>query len=167
MRERLTTRRIGLVCGALVLAALLFFFRGSDADAIRALLSEAERSCQISSREHPFEALEKTRALSRFVTEELDYALRFSDGVREGTISRAEAERKVSAGRTQLNSLEVKLGKPTVVVNGRAAEVALTVTALGSMPGAEGQFLEEHAVHLSLVKDSEWRVRVIRSESIR
>jgi len=71
--------------------------------------------------------------------------------------------------KSALDELEIKIIASEVMVDGEQAELVLTVSALGSAPGHDGQFFEHHRGKLELEKtEGKWRIcKVEHLENLR
>ena len=134
----------------LALFLLLHFLPQSDEKKIRTMLEEMRTLAEVREKEPVFEGLGKARKLSRFLASNFSAAL--PEGKNISFRDQREFQQKIAAGRAELSSLEISLKNITVEVEAKKARLQFTITALGAMLGAEGQFLEIHTVALELVK---------------
>jgi hypothetical protein len=144
--------KYGLAIILLAVFAAWFAFSRSDEKQIRQVLKQARSLAEVKDTEHPIERLGKAKQLSKLCAEDFTVELPQYQQKRISFKSRKEIEQKISFARSELKSLEIALQNVSVRIKGEEAEVMLTVSALGSMPGAEGQFLEIHTFSVSLVK---------------
>ncbi|MDH3560313.1 MAG: hypothetical protein OEN52_05095, partial [Gammaproteobacteria bacterium] len=66
---------------------------------------------------------------------------------------------KILSGRNRIIALELSLDEAVVHIEGDTARVRVRGTALGSIRGEQGQFLDIHTIEVLLGKeDGDWRV---------
>jgi hypothetical protein len=125
---------------------------GNDEQQIRQVLKQGRSLTQVKDAEHPIEKLGKAKQLSRLCAEDFSIELPQYKQNHISFRNRDEIAQKIALARGQFKSLEIELQNVSVRVRGEEADVMLTVSGLGAMPGAEGKFLEIHTFSVFFVK---------------
>jgi hypothetical protein len=126
------------------------------------ILKQLERLrdlAEITSAESGIQQLTRTREIARHFTDYTLYDLTSAGyGITE-VPDRHELERKILSARNRITALEIGLDDPVVDIEGDTARVTLRGTALGSLRGEPGQFLDIHTIEVQLRKqDGDWLV---------
>ena len=140
-----------LVTTAVVVIVL---FRGtSEEEQIRDQLEQIRGLTEIHAPESALEQASKATRISQFFTEQTTFNLS-NAGYRTIEISdREELVGKILRGRATLSSLELALRGPRISIDGDRAQVEFQGSALGSIRGQEGQFLDVHVLNVELTKE--------------
>ncbi len=143
------------------LAALIAvpLFLDSEEEKILAQLERIRGLGEITAAESGVQALTRTRSIARHFTDQTVYDLTSAGyGIIE-IPGRQELEQKILSGRNRITALELGLDEPLVAIEGNTARVELRGTALGSIRGEQGQFLDIHTIEVRLRKeDGDWLV---------
>jgi hypothetical protein len=131
--------------GLVVLAGLLLL-RTGEADVILAQLQQLREQAGITAPESGIEQLARANRIAGFFSE-------------TAIASRQELIRQIIMLRARLASLELDLQEVQVHIDGDTARVQLTGSALGSLTGQQGQFLEIHSGIITLAKENgDWLI---------
>ncbi len=152
-----------------IFAAAWFFLRDSEEAKIREMLKELCQQGSLAAVEAPFERLARAKQLSSALGEEISATLNIGQEIREFDFTRSEAQQRILAARSQLSTLELTLSDIAVDVDSGQATVTAIGHALGSMPGAEGQFYEEHDLVMLLKpgQSRDWEIYAVESNDRR
>jgi hypothetical protein len=131
----------------------------SDEKEILEQLERLRGLAEISMAENGIQQLTRTREIARHFTDYTLYDLTSAGyGITE-IPDHDELERKILSARNRITTLEIGLDDPVVDIEGDTARVTLTGTALGSIRGEQGQFLEIRTIEVQLRKeDGTWLV---------
>lgn len=144
--------RFALLATLAVVAVVLF--RGTNEE--KQILDQLEQIrglTEVNAPEGALEQASKATRIGQFFSEQTTFDLS-NAGYRTIDISdREELIRKILKGRATLSSLELALRDPRVTVEGKRAEVEFQGSALGSIRGEEGQFLDVHVLNVELKKE--------------
>jgi len=167
MRTRKRFALKGLFTFFVVLGSALLF-RSNQEKRIFGVLDTLLRETQIAAVEPPLERISKVKAAAKHFCPHVQLALVYPGKGEEKITGRQELERMILASKTQFDSLTIVLGNRRVTVEGDKAKVTGHATITGSMPGAEGKFLEEHDVEAALeLSDGEWLLCSVHGTSTR
>jgi hypothetical protein len=126
------------------------------------ILDQLERIrglAEITSPESGIQQLTRTREIARQFDNHTVFDLSNAGYGITKISSRQELEQKILSGRTRITDLELSLEEPRVEIEGDTARVRVRGTALGSIRGEQGQFLDIHTVEVLLSKeDGTWLV---------
>ena len=165
IRQRFALKGLVTFC---VVVCSAFLFRSNQEKRIYAVLDSLITQTQITAAEQPLERIAKARDAAKKFCPEALFELKYPDREEQRIAGRAEIERLMLAARTQLNSLTIILGNRHVTVDGEHAKFTGHVSVTGSMPGAEGQFLEEHDVQISFERrEGDWLICEVHGTSTR
>ena len=153
-------RRYGLIlpAGLAALAALLYFHTSEEEQILEQL--EALRTlAEVRSPEGGLEQLARAKQMGGFFTERTYFDLSSTGHKNIEIPDRQELVQRITRGRARLAALELAVQNPQVSIAGDSARVRLQGSALGSIKGEQGQFLEIHAVEVLLEKAAgDWLV---------
>lgn len=143
--------------------ALFLILRSCEADEesiIRAQLEQMRQVAELRAPEPPLNAAARAKRLADYFTADTEFEYKLSSRGVSTLESREELQQRFLAARRQLSSLELTIEDIDVNLSTEeAATVELTASALGRMPGEEGQFLEQHRILLSFVKtEGNWLI---------
>jgi hypothetical protein len=144
-------------------AALLgWFFLESDEDVIIDRVRALNSLAQIEKVEHPFVVAGQAKEIVAFFDSVITVDLR-SAGAREIYESEQKvAQRQLLQIGTQFTKLETSVDHFEVDIEGNRATVELRASALGSLKGHDGEFLEIRRIKLVLVeKAGTWLIKEI------
>jgi hypothetical protein len=141
---------------ALIVVPLLL---DSEAEKILDQLERIRGLAEITSPESSIQQLTRTREIARQFANHTVFDLGNAGyGITEIS-SRQELEQKILSARNRITALELSLAVPLVDIEGDLARVRLKGTALGSIRGEQGQFLDIHTVEVLFTKENgTWRV---------
>lgn len=142
----------------------------SDEEQILDRLEHIRGLAEITTAESGVQQLTRTREIARQFTAATVYDLtRAGYGITE-IPTRRELEQKILSARNKITTLELALEEPVVDIENDSATVTLRGTALGSLRGESGQFLDIHSIEVLLSKqDGDWLVsgaRHLRDERL-
>lgn len=159
---RITGPRLRKLAAAAVMLAgtAIFWPRDSAETQIRALFDRAARLAAVTAPEHPMQKLEKAAELADLFTDSVSVRAELFGEQREIS-DKEQFRQKVVAGRTALSSLEVEFQDPDFVITGDKAVTELTCSIVGAMPGADGQFFEQHRLRIGLVNSGKWQIQTV------
>jgi hypothetical protein len=150
------------LAGVLALSALPLLLDSEEQqilDQLEGLRSLAEVSAPLSS----IQQLTRTREIAGYFREHTFYDL---SNAGYGTIeihSRQELEQKILGAHNRIRSLEVSLEEPVVFIEANTARVTLRGSALGSLRGEEGRFLDIHLIDVLFTRDDgDWLISGVR-----
>lgn len=148
---------------ALSLALLLYScFSVTEEEQILQRLEELRVMAEITEPLHPLQQAATARQMGNFFADPASFDFREAgyDTIRQ--LGRQELIQHIVRGRAKMESLEIDLSDSRVTVQQDRAAVEFTGSALGSMPSAEGQFLEIHRIHIVLQKiDGDWLIESV------
>jgi hypothetical protein len=150
--------RYWLIAVAVVMALIAVpLFLDSDEEKILDQLERIRALAEITTAESGIQQLTRTREIARQFSNHTVFDLSNAGyGITE-IPDRKELEQKILSARNRLTALELSLDEPEVHIEGRTARVRLRGTALGSIRGEQGQFLDIHTVEVQLSKqDGTW-----------
>ena len=154
---------------AVLVATIIWILQGSDEQReILERLEQIRALAEVDEQETSLTRVSRAKQISSLFTPQTHYDLTTLElGVTVLT-TRDELAQRIVAGRSKLQSLQLELLAPVVLVDGDHATVSLTGTAVGATPHGEGQFMDVHRVEIELVRtDGDWLVsggRHIRDE---
>ena len=143
--------------GVLALIAMLLF--DTEEEKILAQLERIRALAEITSAESGIQRLTRTREIARQFDHHTVFDLSNAGyGVTE-IASRQELEQRILSARSRITALELDLEESHVEIEGDTARVRCRGSALGSIRGEPGQFLDIHTVEVLLTKtDGAWLV---------
>ncbi|MDH3527564.1 MAG: nuclear transport factor 2 family protein [Gammaproteobacteria bacterium] len=146
------------LAGVVALIAVPLFL-STEEEQILEQLERIRSLAEITSAENGIQQLSRTREIARQFSAHTVFDLTSAGyGITE-IPSRQELEQKILSGRNRIIALELSLDEPVVHIEGDTARVRVRGTALGSIRGEQGQFLDIHTIEVLLGKeDGDWRV---------
>ncbi len=146
------------LAGVVALIAIPLFL-DTDEEEILEQLERIRSLAEITSSESGIQQLTRTREIARHFSAHTVYDLTSAGyGIIE-IPSHQELEQKILSGRTRISALELSLDEPVVHIEGSTARITVRGTALGSIRGEQGQFLDIHTIEVLLDKaDGDWLV---------
>lgn len=161
--DRSVKRWISYFGIALLLCAVGFATIREPSEArIRKVLAQAISLAEVKAPEHPVEKLQKAQKLAALMTETVSVeGILGEDSHRVS--GKKEFREKINIARSAMSSLELKLEIKEIKVSGKQAAVIADFSALGAMPGAEGQFFDQHRISIGVVLDGgDWLVQSVK-----
>ena len=147
-----------ILTGLLILAGMLLL-RSSDEEAILAQLELLREQAGISGPESGIEQLATANSLAAMFSETTAFDLTSAGHGTRAMATRQELVRQIIALRARLSSLELDMQEARVQVDGDTARVQLTGSALGSLTGQQGQFMEIHSGYITLARhNGDWLI---------
>ncbi len=144
--------------GLVVLAGLLLL-RTGEVDVILAQLQQLREQAGITAPESGIEQLARANRIAGFFSESTLFDLGNAGHGTTAIASRQELIRQIIMLRARLASLELDLQEVQVHIDGDTARVQATGSALGSLTGQQGQFLEIHSGIITLAKENgDWLI---------
>ena len=148
-----------IVLGAMAVLATVLFFHASEEERILERLEDLRVLAEMRSPEGGLELIARAKRIAAFFRERSHFELSGAGYKNIGIGDRQELVRRIARGRARLAALELAVQDPQVRIEGDRARVRLLGSALGSLRGAAGQFLEIHSVEVLLEKEAgEWLV---------
>lgn len=146
------------LAGVAALIAVPLFLT-SEEEEILEQLERLRGLAEIAVAESGIQQLSRTRAIARHFTAYTVYDLTSAGyGITE-IPGRQELEQKILSARNRITALELGLDEPVVEIEGNTARVEVRGTALGSIRGEQGQFLDIHTIEVQLRKeDGNWLI---------
>jgi hypothetical protein len=150
-------RYLLLAIPALLIA--LPFLLSSEEDKILDQLEQLRGLAEVHGPEGGIQQATKAREIGRFFSEKTLFDLT-SAGY--GTVEipdRQKLSQIALKGRATLASLQLTLHDPQVSIDGDSAQVEVRGSAVGSVRGQDGQFLDIHLIRIMLIKEQDnWLV---------
>ncbi|UCC55257.1 MAG: hypothetical protein JSU75_07705 [Gammaproteobacteria bacterium] len=151
-----------VLAGVLALSALPLFLDSEE----QKILNQLERLrglAEVSAPLSNIQQLTRTREIAGYFREHTVYDLSNAGyGITE-IHSRPELEQKILGAFNRISSLEVSLEEAVVHIEDDTARVTVRGSALGSLRGEEGRFLDIHLVDVLFTKEDDgWLVSGIR-----
>ena len=134
--------------------------RTSDEDQIREKFAKATELASFTKLPPLVEQLQQSKELAEFFTPTIHVRSEAFGEEHEFT-GKEQFRQRIQAGRAMLSSLEARVRDFQFTIKDDRADVEATVSILGSMPGVEGQFFEEHRVRMGLVDDGGWHLQSV------
>ena len=148
-----------IVLAVLATLAGLLLLRTGDEDAILAQLELLREQAAITSPESGIDQLAKAHSIAGLFSEATIFDPGSTGHGTTAIASRQELVRQIIALRARLASLELDLQEIQVHIEGDSAQLQATGSALGSLTGQQGQFLEIHSGIVTLAKENgDWLI---------
>jgi hypothetical protein len=148
-----------IALGTMAILATVLFFHASEEEQILERLEALRVLAEVRSPGVSLEQIARAKQIGAFFREQSHFEL---STVGYGNImisDRQELVRRIARGRARLAALELAIQDPQVRIEGNRARLRLQGSALGSIQGEQGQFLEIHSVEVLLEKEAgEWLV---------
>ena len=142
-----------IVLGGLLVLITLLFLRPGEEDRILEQLEQIRTLAEVNAPESGIEQIAKAKQIGRMFDEQTFYDLTHAGYGMTEIGNRQDLVQRIIRGRTRLSSLELTLLQPQVHIEGDNAQVQVQASALGSIRGEPGQFLEIHLIEVLLRKE--------------
>jgi hypothetical protein len=142
-----------IVLGGLLVLITLLFLGPGDEDRIMEQLEQIRTLTEIDAPESVIEQIAKAKQIGRMFDEQTFYDLTHAGYGMTEIDNRQDLVQRIIRGRSRLSSLELTLQQPQVHIEGDNAQVQVQASALGSIRGEPGQFLEIHLIEVLLRKE--------------
>ncbi len=137
--------------------------RTNDEEKVRTILNDLATLTTFSGNKNLPVLLGRAKRIAAKCSEDIRFILELKDVEPITVNGRAELERHILAAYRALDSLEVSFTDLEFEKGEEGPYVRVRLSALGSMPGEEGQFLEMHLVGIAFKKvDSELKITEIQ-----
>lgn len=150
----LSNRYRFVLLAAAAIVVMLLFRGGNEEKQILDQLEQIRGLTEVRAPESALEQASKATRIGQFFSEQTTFDLS-NAGYRTIEIAdRHELIRKILKGRATLSSLELTLRDARITIDGERAEVEFQGSALGSVQGKEGRFLDVHLLNVVLEKEN-------------